>query len=62
MNIRYRVDAYDEQHLFKNKRSGPGADASISHSHVRLGLLDNIVHLGSYAKKLTLGAKAPGNR
>jgi len=52
MNIRARVDAYDEQCLFENKRSGLGADVSISHSHVRLGSLDNIVHLGSYAKKL----------
>ena len=53
MNIRYRVDAYDEQRLFKNERSGPGADASVSHSHVWLGWLDNIVRLGLYAKKLS---------
>ena len=52
MDIRSRVDAYDEQRVFEDKKPGHGANAPVSRSHVRLGLLDNIVHLGSYAKKL----------
>lgn len=52
MNIRYRVDAYDERQLFGSESSGPSTDASIRRSHVRLGSLDNMIHLGSYAKKL----------
>lgn len=53
MNIRHRVDAYDEQCLFGNESSGPSTDAPVSRSHVRLGSLDNIIHLSSYAKKLS---------
>ena len=53
MNIRHRVDAHDEQCLFENDHSGPSTDASVSRSHVRLGSLDNPIHLSSYAKKLS---------
>ena len=52
MKIRYQVDAHDEQHLFKNESPDLNADLSVIHSHVRLGSLDKIMHLGSYAKKL----------
>jgi len=53
VNIHHRVDAYDEQCLFENESSGPSADAPVSRSHVRLGSLDNTIHLGSYAKRLS---------
>lgn len=53
MDIRHRVDAYDEQSLFENESSSPSTDAPVSRSHVRLGSLDNIIHLGSYAEKLS---------
>ena len=53
MTIRHRVDAYDEQCVFEDESSGPDTDASISRSHVRLGSLDNTIHLSSYAKKLS---------
>ena len=52
-NIRHRVDTYDEQCLFENESSGPSTNAVISRSHVRLGSLDNMIHLSSYAKKLS---------
>ena len=52
MNIRYRVDAYDEQHLFNDESFGLDANGSIIRSHVQLGSLNNIIHLSSYAKKL----------
>jgi len=52
MNIRYRVDAYDEQCLFDDESSGLNADESVVRSHVQLGSLEKIIHLGSYAKKL----------
>ena len=62
MNIRYRVDAYDEQQLFEDESSGPSAEASVSRSHVRLGSLDNVIHLGSYAKKLSKDIRLQGLR
>ena len=49
-SIRYRVDAYDEQCSF-DQGSDVNTDTSVL-SHVRLGSLDNIMHLSSYAKKL----------
>ena len=54
VNIRYRVDAYDDECLFDDVGSGPDADASVTRSNVRLGSLDKIIHLGSYAKKLSI--------
>jgi len=53
MNIRYRVDAYDEQCLFDNESPGPDTDEPTICSHIKLGSLDEIIHLGSYAKKLS---------
>jgi hypothetical protein len=52
MSIRYQVDAQDEQCLFGDKSSALDTDANIIHSHVRLGSLDGVIHLSSYAKKL----------
>lgn len=51
-NIRYRVDAYDEQCLFDEARASPNTNESIVRSHIRLGSLDKAIHLGSYSKKL----------
>lgn len=51
MNIRYRVNAYDEQRLF-NGNLDLDTDTVAHGSHVRLGSLDNIIHLSSYAIKL----------
>ena len=53
MSIRYRVDAYDEQCLFDDTDSSLSADVTITRSHIRLGSLDKIIHLSSYAKKLS---------
>ena len=54
MNIRYRLDAYDEYCMFNDGLpSDPRADESITRSHVRLGSLDNIIHFVSYAKMLS---------
>jgi len=50
-NIRYEVDAYDEQHLFGGESSSLDTDASV-HSHIQLGSLEKIIHLSSYSKKL----------
>ena len=52
MNIRYQVDAYDDQCLFNDEDSGPNTNEPTIRSHIRLGSLDKIIHLGSYTKKL----------
>lgn len=52
MNIRYRVNAYDEQSLF-NENPGPDTNTVAHCSHVRLGSLNKIIHLSSFAKKLS---------
>lgn len=52
MNIRYRVNAYDEQRLF-NEHLDLDTNAVARSSHVQLGSLDNIIHLSSYAVKLS---------
>ena len=53
MNIRYQVDAYDEKCLFNDKASSDAdSGGPIARSHVCLGSLENIIHLGSYTKKL----------
>lgn len=52
MNIRYRVDAHDEQCLFENGGPHLSTDPSAIHSHTRLGSLDGIMHVSSYAKKI----------
>ena len=54
MNIRYRVDAYDDECSFDDVGPGPNTDASVTRSNVRLGSLDKIIHLSSYAKKLSI--------
>ncbi|KAF9789540.1 hypothetical protein BJ322DRAFT_1177836 [Thelephora terrestris] len=51
MNIRYRVNAFDEQCLF-NGNLDEDTDAIAHRSHVQLGSLDSVIHLSSYAKKL----------
>ena len=51
MNIRHRVDVYDEQQLFSTG-SSLDANTPVTRSHIRLGSLDGIIHLCSYAKKL----------
>ncbi|KAF9784788.1 hypothetical protein BJ322DRAFT_1109498 [Thelephora terrestris] len=51
MDIRYRVNAYDEQCLFY-KNVEPDINTVTHRSHVQLGSLDNIIHLSSYATKL----------
>ena len=53
MGIRYQVDAYDEEHLFNNKAShNPDTGTPTTCSHVQLGSLKKVIHLGSYAKML----------
>ena len=61
MNIRYRVDAYDEQCLFDDDANlSLNANTPVTHSHVRLGSLDNTIHLSSYAKKLSIDIRLQG--
>ena len=58
MSVRYQVDVYDEQHSLNDTSTTLDANtlasAAPSPSHVRLGSLNNILHLGSYAKKLSI--------
>lgn len=56
MDVRYRVNAYDEQSLF-NENSRPDTDMVAHRSHVRLGSLNNIIHLSLYAQKLNKDIK-----
>jgi len=59
MNVRYRVDAYDELCSFGDASSDVDANAIIIRSHIRLGSLDKIIHLSSYAKKLSVDVRLP---
>ena len=61
MSIRYRVDAYDEQCSFDDDANlALDANAPVTCSHVRLGSLDKTIHLGSYAKKLSIDIHLQG--
>ena len=54
MNICYQVDAYDDECSFDDVGPGPNTDASVTHLNVWLGSLNKIIHLGLYAKKLSI--------
>ena len=53
MDVRSRVDAYDEQHLFGKTDPYLNADTAVVHSHVRLGSLDKVMHLRTLAETLS---------
>jgi len=54
VNVRSRLDAFDEYCAFNNGLShGPSVDEPVARSHVRLGSLDKIIHFGSLAEILS---------
>ncbi|KAF9643998.1 hypothetical protein BDM02DRAFT_3132038 [Thelephora ganbajun] len=57
MSICYRVDTYNEQHLFNNTSSDLNTNTSAICLHIQLGSLDKIMHLYSYTKKLSIDIK-----